>query len=68
MVNKFSEITRNSQRSSTLLLRKQLMDQLREYFSLRIQLKMGQLKQLHLLKKSRREIATLKFCLSQKKY
>lgn len=66
MVSKFSDIIRDSQ-NNTFLLQKKLINMLREYFSLRMQLKIGQLKKLHLLKKSRYDIAFLKFYLSQKK-
>ncbi|WHL24907.1 MAG: 50S ribosomal protein L29 [Candidatus Blochmannia vicinus] len=45
----------------------ELIKVLREYFNLRIQAKAGQLKQLHLLKKVRRNIASIKYYLSNNK-
>ncbi|WP_159714576.1 50S ribosomal protein L29 [Blochmannia endosymbiont of Camponotus nipponensis] len=44
-----------------------LINALREHFNLRIQAKVGQLKQLHLLKKVRRDIASIKSYLSNNK-
>lgn len=66
MVSKFLGNIKNSQ-DKISLLNKKLINILREYFNLRIQLKMGQLKQLHLLKKSRRDIVSLKSYLSKNK-
>lgn len=43
-----------------------LLNKLREYFNLHTQAKLGQLKQLHLLKKTRRHIARMKSCLLNK--
>ncbi|URJ25276.1 50S ribosomal protein L29 [Candidatus Blochmannia ocreatus (nom. nud.)] len=43
----------------------ELINMLREYFNLRLQLKSNQLKQPHLLKKVRRNIASLKHYLSK---
>ncbi|URJ25692.1 50S ribosomal protein L29 [Blochmannia endosymbiont of Camponotus sp.] len=48
-------------------LQSELVKALREHFNLRIQLKSGQLKQLHLLKKVRRNIASIKNYLSNNK-
>ncbi|QJC29571.1 50S ribosomal protein L29 [Enterobacteriaceae endosymbiont of Plateumaris pusilla] len=48
-------------------LRKELLNLFREQFNLKIQLKSGNLKQTHLLKKSKKNIARIKTILSQKK-
>ncbi|URJ24627.1 50S ribosomal protein L29 [Candidatus Blochmanniella camponoti] len=48
-------------------LQSELLKVLREHFNLRIQAKSGQLKQLHLLKKVRRNIASIKRYLSHTK-
>ncbi|URJ29245.1 50S ribosomal protein L29 [Blochmannia endosymbiont of Camponotus modoc] len=48
-------------------LQSELVKVLREHFNLRIQAKSGQLKQLHLLKKVRRNIASIKNYLSNNK-
>ncbi|QJC29123.1 50S ribosomal protein L29 [Enterobacteriaceae endosymbiont of Plateumaris rustica] len=48
-------------------LNKELLSLLREQFNLKIQLKSGNLKQTHLLKKSKKNIAIIKTILSQKK-
>lgn len=44
-----------------------LLNLLNEYLNLRVQSKLGKLKKLHLLKKTRRNIAAIKYRLSQKK-
>lgn len=41
-----------------------VINELREYFNLYLKLRLGQLKQTHLLKIKRRSIALLKFCLA----
>lgn len=66
MVNQFSEIIKNG-KYNTFLLQKKLISVLREYFNLRMKFKMGQLKQLHLFKRIRYNIALLRFYLSQNK-
>ncbi|QJC28681.1 50S ribosomal protein L29 [Enterobacteriaceae endosymbiont of Plateumaris consimilis] len=48
-------------------LNKELLSLFREQFNLKIQLKSGNLKQTHLLKQSRKNIAKVKTVLSQKK-
>lgn len=45
-----------------------LLSLLREYCNLRVQYKLGQLKQLHLIKKTRREIASVKYRLYRNTY
>lgn len=52
---------------TTTSLQSELVKILREHFNLRIQAKSGQLKQLHLLKKVRRNIASIKNYLSNNK-
>ncbi|URJ31954.1 50S ribosomal protein L29 [Blochmannia endosymbiont of Camponotus modoc] len=52
---------------TTVSLQSELVKVLREHFNLRIQAKSGQLKQLHLLKKVRRNIASIKNYLSNNK-
>ncbi|QJC31704.1 50S ribosomal protein L29 [Enterobacteriaceae endosymbiont of Donacia tomentosa] len=47
-------------------LEKELLNLAREQFNLKIQLKSGNLKQTHLLKFSRRNIAKIKTILSQR--
>ncbi|QJC30008.1 50S ribosomal protein L29 [Enterobacteriaceae endosymbiont of Plateumaris sericea] len=48
-------------------LKKELLDLFKEQFNLKIQLKSGNLKQTHLLKKSKKNIARIKTILSQKR-
>ncbi|AGC03482.1 50S ribosomal protein L29 [Candidatus Blochmanniella chromaiodes str. 640] len=60
----------NQKKNDTItvtLLQSELVKVLREHFNLRIQAKSGQLKQLHLLKKVRRNIASIKHYLSNNK-
>ncbi|QJC28231.1 50S ribosomal protein L29 [Enterobacteriaceae endosymbiont of Plateumaris braccata] len=48
-------------------LNKELLSLFKEQFNLKIQLKSGNLKQTHLLKQSKKNIAKIKTILSQKK-
>ncbi|URJ23050.1 50S ribosomal protein L29 [Blochmannia endosymbiont of Camponotus sp. C-003] len=58
----------NQKKNNTVIsLQSELIKALREYFNLRIQSKAGQLKQLHLLKKVRRHIASIKNYLANNK-
>lgn len=66
MVNKFLEIVKKN-KGDVLSLYEKLINMLRECCILRMKLKMGQLKQLHLLKKLRRDIAFVKYYLSKNK-
>lgn len=66
MANNLLEILEKNH-GNLLLIQKKLINMLREYFSLRMQSKMGQLKQLHLLRQSRRNIASFKSNLSNNK-
>lgn len=49
------------------VLQAQLLELLREQFSLRTQIASGQLKQTHLLKPARRNVARIKTILTHKK-
>lgn len=66
MVNKFSETVR-SNKNDVLLSYKKLISMLREFCVLRMESKMGKLKNLNLLKKLRRDIAAVKYYLSKNK-
>ncbi|QJC36560.1 50S ribosomal protein L29 [Enterobacteriaceae endosymbiont of Donacia simplex] len=48
-------------------LKNELLSLMREQLNLKIQLKSGNLKQTHLLKKSRKNIARIKTIISQRK-
>lgn len=58
MINKFFESLKKKNKSS--LSSNNMLDMLRNYFNLRVQAKLGKLNQLHLLKKTRRQIASIK--------
>lgn len=67
-MNKITEQPLNKKKKNTFTsCKEELISVLREYFNLRIQAKSGQLKQLHLLKKVRRNIASIKHYLSNNK-
>ncbi|WP_331828358.1 50S ribosomal protein L29 [Candidatus Blochmannia sp. SNP] len=63
-MNKIIKSLNQKQENVINSFKEELMKVLREYFNLRIQAKAGQLKQLHLLKKVRRNIASIKHYLS----
>lgn len=56
----------NLKEKNTVSLQAELLKKLQEKFNLRIQLKLGQLKKIHILKKTSRNIASIKHCLSKK--
>lgn len=64
MIIKLSNIDKTN-KNDGFVLNKKLLGMLNELLILRVQLKMGQLKQLHLLKRLRYDIAVLKFVLSK---
>ncbi|URJ32884.1 50S ribosomal protein L29 [Candidatus Blochmannia vicinus] len=66
-MNKIIKSLNQNKKNVITSFREELMKVLREYFNLRIQAKAGQLKQLHLLKKVRRNIASIKHYLSNNK-
>ncbi|URJ27989.1 50S ribosomal protein L29 [Candidatus Blochmannia vicinus (nom. nud.)] len=66
-MNKIIKSLNQNKKNVITSFKEELMKVLREYFNLRIQAKAGQLKQLHLLKKVRRNIASIKHYLSNNK-
>ncbi|URJ30170.1 50S ribosomal protein L29 [Blochmannia endosymbiont of Camponotus sp.] len=66
-MNKIIKSLNQKKKNVITSFKEELIKVLREYFNLRIQAKSGQLKQLHLLKKVRRNIASIKHYLSNNK-
>ncbi|URJ30935.1 50S ribosomal protein L29 [Blochmannia endosymbiont of Camponotus sp.] len=66
-MNKIIKSLNQKKKNVITSFKEELIKVLREYFNLRIQAKAGQLKQLHLLKKVRRNIASIKHYLSNNK-
>lgn len=56
----------NLKKGSVTLLQKELLKILREQFNFRMQLKLGQLKKVHILRETRRNIASIKHSLFRK--
>lgn len=56
----------NLKEENVTLLQTDLLKQLREQCNLRMQLKLGQLKKVHMLRKIRRNVASIKNGLSAK--
>lgn len=54
----------NLKENSVASLQEELLKKLREHFDFRMQLKLDQLKNFHILKMVRRSIASIKNCLS----
>lgn len=66
-MNNITKLLHQKNNGTIASLQSELVKILREHFNLRMQAKSGQLKQLHLLKKVRRNIASIKNYLSNNK-